>query len=186
MRQLSPREKVIAAIGLAVAVIFGYLFILLLPARRASADMASQQAQLQDQLERANQMYKSALSAADEIAKLKKQSQDLMFPAADVQSGMVSEIEKLSKELMVSVTSIRPGDPEKTDGAMRYPSVIKFEADLGKIVRVLYELEQPNHRLWVEGVEITSARQAGGILSATIYVASYAPSRESEGVNVKS
>jgi Tfp pilus assembly protein PilO len=185
MRQLTPREKAIVGVGAAAVVIFAYLFGLLLPARRAAASIAQQQTEVRDQLDQAERMYHDAMSAQTKIASLKKQSQDIMFPAADVQSGTVREIEKLSKELDVTVTSIRPGDPESADGSTRYPTVIRVEADLGKIVRLLYGLEQPNRRLWVEGAEITSARQTGATLQATIYVAAYKPSRESEAPNVK-
>jgi hypothetical protein len=95
----------------------------------------------------------------------------------------VREIEKLSKELGVTVTSFRPGQSESADGSTRHPAVFKVDADLGKIVRLLYELEQPSRRLWVEGVEVAAARQGEKTLTATIYVAAYSPARESEAAD---
>ncbi|MCJ7797041.1 MAG: type II secretion system protein M, partial [Thermoleophilia bacterium] len=100
-----------------------------------------------------------------------------------VMSGMVGEIEKLSKELGVTLTSIRPGEVESADGSTRHPVTLKVEADLGKIVRLLYELEQPSRRLWVEGMEIASPRQTEGKLTGTVYVAAYSPLPESEAEN---
>jgi Tfp pilus assembly protein PilO len=183
MRQLTAREKVIVSLGAAALVIFAYAFGLLLPARRTLADALQQQAQLTDQLNRTERMYREAMAARQQIAALNQQSQGIMFPSADVQSGMVREIEKLSKELAITVTSIRPGEAEAADGSTRHPAVFKVEADLGKIVRLLYELEQPSRRLWVEGVEIASSRQGESTLAATVYVAAYSPSPESEADN---
>jgi hypothetical protein len=185
MRQLTPREKIIVSIGAAALVVFAYGFGLLLPARRAVAGAVSQQARYREQLTEAERMYREAMAARGRIAGLRQQSQSLMCPWADVESGMVGEIEKLSKELRVTVSSIRPGETESADGSTRHPATLKVEADLGRIVRLLYELEQPGRRLWVEGVEIASPRQTEGRLSATIYVAAYAPARESEAENAE-
>jgi Tfp pilus assembly protein PilO len=183
MRQLTPREKVVLVIGAAALLIFGYVFGILAPARRSLARTRGELAQLTDQLDQARRMYEDALAARQQIGALKQQSQALMFPSADVQSGMVREIEKLSKELGVTVTSIRPGEAESADGSTRHPAVLKVDADLGKIVRLLYELEQPSRRLWVEGVEVAAARKGENTLTATIYVAAYSPARESEAAD---
>ncbi|MFB3880242.1 MAG: type 4a pilus biogenesis protein PilO [Armatimonadota bacterium] len=181
MRQLTRRERGALLIGAAALVTFAYTFGLLLPARRSLARAQSERAQLTDQIEQAERMYKEALAVQPQIGALRQRSRAVMFPSADVQTGMVREIEKLSKELSITVTSIRPGDAESADGSTKHPAVLKVDADLGKIVRLLYELEQPTRRLWVEGVEIAAARQGEGALTATIYVAAYSPARESEG-----
>jgi len=183
MRQLAPREKALVAFAVTALVIFAYVFGLLLPERRALGDARRWQGQLKDQLAQAELMYREAAAAQQQVAALGAQSQSIMFGSSDVQSGMVTEIEKVSKELGVAVTSIRPGDPDSADGSTKHPAVFKVETDLGNIVRLLYELEQPGRRLWVEGVEITSARKTGGALAATIYVAVYSPSHESEAKN---
>ncbi len=180
MKRLSGREKAIVGVAAAAVVVFVYLFALLLPARRAVANSAQQQADLRDQLEQATRMYREASTAERKIADLNKRVSEIMFPAADVQSATVSTIQSLSKELGITVTSIRPEDPEISKEFTRYPTAVKVEAEIGKIARMLYELEQPNRRLWVEGVEITSAKQTGSTLQATIYVAAYRPPRESE------
>jgi Tfp pilus assembly protein PilO len=185
MRQLTPREKVIVSIGAAALVVFAYGFGLLLPARRARAGAVSQQAQYREQLNEAERMYREAVAARGKIAGLRERSQSLMCPWSDVMSGMVGEIEKLSKELGVTVTNIRPGETQSADGSTRHPATVVVEADLGKIVRLLYELEQPSRRLWVEGVEISSARQTEGKLTATVYVAVYSPLPESEARNAE-
>ncbi len=180
MRQLSPREKTLVAFAATALVVLAYVFGLLLPERRALGEARLRQAQLKDQLAQAELMYREAAAAQQQIGGLKARSQGIMFSSSDVPSGMITQIENLSKELGVAVTTIRPGDPESADGSTRHPAVFKVEADLGKIVRLLYELEQPGRRLWVEGVEISSVRQTGGALSATIYVAAYSPSHGSE------
>jgi len=183
MRQLAPREKVVVGIGASALVLFVYAFGLLLPARRALTGAVSQQAQYREQLSEADRMYREAMAARGQIATLTEQSQSLMSPWPDVMSGMVGEIERLSKELGATVTSIRPGETESADGSLRQPATVKVEADLGKVVRLLYELEQPSRRLWVEGVEIASPRQADDKLTATVYVAAYSPLPESEAEN---
>jgi Tfp pilus assembly protein PilO len=185
MRRYGSRERVFVVSAGAVLVVFAYLLVFMLPAQRTLADLKRQQTQLRQQLEQAGLMYREGLAAQQQIAALKAQSQSLMFQSSDVQLGMVTQIEKLSKELGVTVTSIRPGEAELAVGSTRHPAVFKVDADLGKIVRLLYELEEPGRRLWVEGVEITSARQTGDVLSATIYVSAYSPSREREGTNGK-
>jgi Tfp pilus assembly protein PilO len=186
MRQLTPREKIIVAIGAAALVVFAYGFALLLPARRALAGAVNQRDQYRRQLDDADRMYREAAAARGKIAALRQQSHSLMSPWPDVVSGLVAEIEKLSKELGVTVTSIRPSETDSADGSTRQPATVKVEADLGDIVRLLYELEQPSRRLWVEGVEITSPRQGEGKLTATVYLAAYSPLPESEARDAQS
>jgi hypothetical protein len=61
-----------------------------------------------------------------------------------------------------------------TEGAVKYPATFQVEAGFSDLVRLMFELEQPERRLWVEGVEISADRQVGGRLQATFYVAAYA------------
>jgi len=185
MRAFTAREKTLIALAAVALVLLAYAFGLLRPARRTLGELRRQEADLKDRLGQAERMYREAGAAQQQIADLKAKSQAIMFPSSDVQSGMVTEIEKLSKELGVPVASIRPGETESANGSMRHPAVFKIEADIGKIAQFLYELEQPSRRLWVEGVEIASARETGTTLSATIYVAAYSPSRGSEAKNAQ-
>jgi hypothetical protein len=55
-----------------------------------------------------------------------------------------------------------------------------LEADFSDLVLLMFALERPGRRLWVEGVEISAGRQARGRLQATFYVAAYAESEEGE------
>ena len=135
MRAFTAREKTLIALAAVALVLLAYGFGLLRPARRTLGELRRQEADLTDRLDRAERMYREAGAAQQQIADLKAKSQAIMFQSSDVQSGMVTEIEKLSKELGVPVASIRPGETESANGSMRHPAVFKIEADLGKIAQ---------------------------------------------------
>jgi Tfp pilus assembly protein PilO len=185
MRPLSPREKALIVIAAAALILVVYLFALLLPMQERSRDLARQEASLREQIAAGERMYREGQTANGEIAALRAEVENLSFPQPDVKVGTVRILEGLASEVKVTITSIRPGEPESVDGAIRYPVTLKLETQFGKAIRLLYELEQPGRRLWVEGLEITSARQTGDLLQVTVYVAAYQRAKESEAKSVE-
>lgn len=179
MRGLSAREKSVLAGGVIVAVLFGYLLVLLLPTQRAAATTERARNRLQEQLAESERMYREAVAAKAELPALHAQLGAVYFPSPELQSGAIREIEQLTKELNITLTSIRPGEVETKDGSTKQPLAIKVESDLGRIAQLLYDLEKPERRLWVEGIEITSAKQTGDTLAVTVYLAVFSPARES-------
>lgn len=178
MRPLSLREKSLIAIAASALIVVVYLFALLLPAREQGRQLARQESMLQEQIAAADKMYREAEVANGEIIALRAELDNLLFSKPDVKIGMVREVEQLASETKVTLTSVRPGEVESVAGAVRYPLILKFEADFGTIARFLYELEQPSRQLWVEGVEITSARQSNDKLQVTVYIEAYEWTKE--------
>jgi len=180
MRQLSPRERIFVTLGGIFVFLAIYLWGFLLPLRGKSYRLRQEATTLRSQIEQSQLMYQEAPSIADEIHDLDRHVEAVMFPERDLRSGMVRSLESLSSEFDVTITSIRPADPETVDGAVKYPATVRAVAELPRLVRLLFELERPERRLWVEGIEITSARQTDEELQATIYLAVYGPADESE------
>lgn len=180
MRQLSIREKRLLPIAAVALVLFAYVAGLIIPLSNKSEALAAELEQLKGNAERAEMMYAAAEAAAGDIAALREQTEKLMFLEGDVRVGMVREIEKLARQANLSITSIRPEEPQSTEGAMRYPATVKAEADFPQLVRLLFDLEQPDRRLWVEGVEIAAPRRGEDQLQATFYLEAYTHLDESE------
>jgi Tfp pilus assembly protein PilO len=99
--------------------------------------------------------------------------------------AVMREVSQLSRDLGLRLTSIKPGEPESVQDCIRYPLTFRVEADLAHIVRLLYEVEQPEHRLWVEGLEIGPGPRGGSDLAATVHTATYAVRSTREAADAK-
>lgn len=180
MRQLSLRERRLLLIAAVALVLFVYVAGLILPLGNRSKGLTEELELLRGQAERAEMMYAAAEAAVTDIAALREQTQALMFLEGDVRVGMVRQLESLAREAKLSITSIRPEEPQSADGVMKYPATVKVEADFSELVRLMFDLEQPDSRLWVEGVEISAPRRGEEKLQATFYLATYMQPDESE------
>ena len=180
MRQLSLRERRLILIAAAALIVFIYFAALILPLGSKSSALTEELELLKGQAERAEMMYAAAEAAVSDISALREQTQELMFVEGDVRVGMVRELESLASGTALSITSIRPEEPQATEGAMKYPATIKVEADFSELVRLLFDLEQPDRRLWIEGVEVSAPRRGEQKLQATFYVEAYTQPDESE------
>jgi len=185
MRQLSARERRLLPIAAVALILFVYVAGLILPLNDRSKGLAEELEMLKGQTERAEMMYAAAETAASDIAALREQTQALMFLEGDVRVGMVRELESLARQTKLSITSIRPEEPQSTDGAIKYPATVKVEADFSELVRLMFDLEQPDRRLWVEGVEISAPRRGEEKLQATFYVEAYTQPAESEDTDAE-
>ena len=185
MRQLSARERRLLLIAVAALVAFVYFAGLLLPLSNRSRELGDELELLRGETERADMMYAAAEAAASDIAALREQTQALMFPDGDVRVDMVRELERLAREAKLTITSIRPEGPQSTDGSVKYPATFKVEADFSELVTLMFNLEQPSRRLWLEGIEISAPRRDEEKLQATFYVVTYAQADESEEQDVE-
>ena len=186
MKTITTREKNLLLVGALVLILFVYAFVLLFPAQRALGDLAAEKVRLESQLEHANTLYRRAEGATSEIAALRQHMGEFLFPDPETTVASVRALEKLAGETGAVITRIRPEDPSVADGLIRYPATVRVEATFSELVRLLYELEQPDTRLWVEGTEIAAGRQSGDDLQATIYVATYRQAEEGESDDVES
>ena len=177
MRQLSARERVLLAVGAVALVGFVYIFGLLLPVRDRAGKLAHTEALLCAKIEDAARIYQETAGIEADIAAVRAQTAELMFPAADVRVGVMREIDRLASELGLTVTSVRPEEAEPVAGSLKHPTTFRVESDFGRLMRLLYELEQPTHRLWVAGLEISPGRKGSDQLQARFYVAAYTPAR---------
>jgi len=180
MRQLSGREKALLILGGVALVLFVYLFGLLLPTLDTAARLARAEASVNEKVATAARMYGKRSQIEQEIYALRTQTAELMLSTADVRVAVMRKIDALASAYGVSVTSVRPDEPEPMSGFVKYPTTIEIESDFAHLVRLLYELEQPANRLWVEEVKISSGRGKTDELRATLQVAVYAPRTERE------
>ena len=180
MRQFSVRERRLLPVAAVALILFVYVAGLILPLSNRSKDLTEELELLKGQTERAEMMYDAAETAASRIADLREQTQALMFLKGDVRVGMVRELESLAGEANLSITSIRPEEPQSTEGAMKYPATVKVEAEFSELIRLMFDLEKPDRRLWVEGVEISAPRRDEEKLQATFYIEAYTQPDESE------
>lgn len=179
--KLSRRELAIALVGLFVVVAFLLLFAVALPMRDRARKLADQARASRRQIDEAAQVEKRRPAVEREIASLQSKVDAVLRPGAEVTPALVRDIEKLCERMGVRMIRVRPEEPAPAGGCMRYPVMFEVESTDDQAVRLLYELEQPQERLWVEGVEIGTARGAAGKLRTVVHVAAYGRAPESEG-----
>lgn len=173
MSRLSPRERALLAAGAAALVLSALVFGLARPMLARSRQLAREAESLRAELEEAAAIREAAPEIEEELARLRAAAADIARPAGYVAPQLVRDIEALSARLGVSLTRVRPGEPQPSAGCMKYPITFEFESSYDQMVRMLYELEQPAERLWVEGAEISSVRGTPGRLRTVIHAYAY-------------
>src|SRR5574340_309664 len=179
----SPRREkpVLIAAGAALAA-FLLLFFVALPMRDTAKNLRGQIRTLTTAVDEAQTMYRQLPAAEEEVKRLKADTSQLFLPEnAEVTPSLVREISQLNSDLGVDLSSIRPAEPEVAGNGMKYPVTFRVDADFSHIVRLLFELEQPPHRLWGEGIEITPGAKGETGHSALIYVSAYSLKSVSKG-----
>jgi hypothetical protein len=174
----------VAALAL---VAFVLVFGVALPMADRAASLAVKQSKLRAQIAEAAKLFGRTPAMEQEIETLRADSAKLVVAHGDPKVAVVHEIDQLASDLNLRVTSMKPpGDAEPVGGLLRYPASFKVESDFSHVVRLLYELERPERRLWVETVEITtSGRAAGDELQVSISVAVYVPGTGGEQDHAK-
>jgi Tfp pilus assembly protein PilO len=184
MRGSRLRERtVLIAAGAALA---GFLlvFFVVLPMRDTAKNLSGQIRTFSAAIDEANKMYRQMPAAEEEAKQMRAETAKLFMPEnVEVTPSLVREIAQLNSDLGINLNSIRPAEPEPVGNGVRYPVSFRIEADFPHIVRLLFELEQPPHRLWVEGIEITPGARGASGLSALVHVASYSLKSVSKGTD---
>ena len=176
MRRLSARERVLIIIAGAALIGFVLAFGVIVPMGRRAAELARNEAGYREVIAEADSMYKAVPTVEAEIADLRSETARLMFAQQEAKSAVVHEIDKLAAEAGIRLTRITPpGDPEPTAGCLKYSASFTADASFAEAIDLLYKLERPDRRLWVEGVEIISARGAGNELQVKVQLAVYVP-----------
>jgi Tfp pilus assembly protein PilN len=183
VRPRSARERILLIAGGAALAAFLLLFFLVLPMRDRGVQLASRASELNREIERADALRRQMPKMKQEIGSLNRQVHQIVRTGEDIAPDIVREIEDLTGDLKVRLTSVTPKEPEALPNHVKYYTTLEVESDIAGVVKLLYALEQPAHQLWVEGVRIT--RPAGGQLRATIHVAAYTLERESEKSDAK-
>lgn len=186
MRRLSTRERFLVTFGGVALVGFALVFALILPMADRARSLARDEAALRDAIAEAAKMYEAAPAIRADVESLRAQVARLMFPRENVKVEVVREIDRLASELDLRVTNVRPpGEPESVADCVRYTMSFKAESTFAKSVRLLYELEHPERRLWVEEVDIGRGREAGVELQIDVQVAAYVPTKAGEEDDVE-
>ena len=176
MRRLSARERVLVIIAVAGLIGFVLAFGVVVPMARRAAELARNEADYRELIAEADSMYKAAPAIEAEIAGLRSETARLMFSAEDAKVAVVHEIDELADDADIRLTRVTPpGDPEPVAGCLKYSASFTADASFAEAIDLLYKLELPDRRLWVEGVEIIAARGAGNELQVKVQLAVYVP-----------
>ncbi len=186
MRRLSSRERFLIAIASAALVVSVLVFGLILPMARRAAQLARDEAEYREVVAEAASMYEAVPAIEAEVADLRSEAARLMFPREEAKIAIVHEIDDLAAEVGIRLIQVvPPGDPEPAAGCLKYSASFRADSTFAQAIDLLYRLEQPDRRLWVEGVEITSARGAGEGLQINVQLAVYVPVEAGEEDDAK-
>jgi len=186
MMRISRRDRVLFAA--AVAAVAGFLIVLLvvIPMRARARSLAAEATTLAAKIDGALQMYRQMPAAEEDVKKLRGKTAELFWPETDVTPEVIREVSQLSSDLGIRLSSIRPSAPEKVGNGLRHPVTLRMETDFPHVVRLLYELEQRPHCLWVEGVEISPGSRGSSQLGVLVHVATYSLRSAGKGTDEES
>jgi len=176
VRRLSRRERFLIAVTAVAVIGFALVFGLILPMVARAAQLARDEAEYRDVIAEAASLYEAAPAIEAEVADLRSEAARLMFPREEAKIAVVHQIDELAAEVGLRlIRVVPPGDPEPAAGCLKYSASFRADSTFAEAVDLLYRLEQPDRRLWVEGVEITSGRGAGDELQINVQLAVYVP-----------
>jgi hypothetical protein len=170
-------------VTLAGVALIGFALVLavILPMTDRARSLARDEAALREAIAEATAMYEATPAIRAEVEGLRAEVARLMYPRKDVKVEVVREIDRLASEWGLRVTNVRPpGDPGAVADCLKYTMSFKANSTFAKSVRLLYELEQPERRLWVEEVDIGPSREAGVELQIDVQAAAYVPTKAGE------
>ncbi len=173
MRKLSGRDRILLTAWLAGLVLLALVIGVARPMHARWRGLKKDIATLRQSIAVATAMYRETPAVETEVAELAQIVSTLSRPADEVGPAMIREIDRLTGELGVQLLTLRPGDVEDLDVCRKHTAVFEVESDFPRIVRLLYRLERPPLRLWVEGVDLTSDRTPENKVRAKISVAAY-------------
>ena len=186
MKRLSRRDRVLLAIWAALLLALALVIGVALPMRSRWRKLDGEVLSLQRKIADAAAMYRQAPELRGEIKELRDTAQALSRPGEQVGPLIIREVDQLTKDLGIRLLSVRPGESQTLEQCRKHTAVFEVECDFADIARMLYELEQPPHPLWVEGVEISSDRTADNEVRAKVSVAVYTLRSASERKDEKS
>jgi hypothetical protein len=176
VRRLSPRERFLIAIAGAALLVVVLVFGVVLPMVGRGAKLARDEAEYRAIVAEAASMYEAVPAVEAEVAELRSEAARLMFPREEAKIAVVHEIDELAAEVGIHLTRVvPPGDPEPAAGCLKYSASFRAESTFSQAIDLLYRLEQPDRRLWVEGVEISAGRGSGAELQINVQLAVYVP-----------
>jgi Tfp pilus assembly protein PilO len=186
MKRITQRDRALVLAAVAAASAFLLVLFIVIPMRDRAKSLAAQTAALTAKIDQAAQMYRQMPAAEEEVKKLQAKIVEVFRGSSDVTPEVIRDVSQLSNDLGVQLSSIRPSEPEKVGNGLRYPVSLRFETDFPHVVRLLYELEQGPHRLWVEGVEVSPGSRGSNLLGVIVHVATYSLKSAGKGADEKS
>lgn len=186
MRRLSTRERLLVTLAGIALVVFALAFAVIRPMADRAGGLARDEAALRNAIAEATEMYEAAPAIRAEAEDLRAQVARLMFPRENVKVEVVREIDRLAADLGIRIANVKPpGEPESLADCLKYTASFTVTSTFAESVRLLYELEQPGRRLWVEKVDIGGGREAGGELQINVQVTAYVPAKAGEEDDVR-
>ncbi|UCC69413.1 MAG: type II secretion system protein M [Armatimonadota bacterium] len=186
MRRLSTRERLLVTLAGVALVVFALAFAVILPMADRVSGLARDETALRKAIAEAAKMYEAAPAIRAETEDLRAEVSRLMFPRENVKVQVVHEIDRLTSDLGIRLANVKPpGEPESLADCLKYTTSFTVTSTFAESVRLLYELEQPGCRLWVEKVDIERGRGAGAELQINVQVAAYVAAKAGEEDDVR-
>jgi Tfp pilus assembly protein PilO len=184
MKLMGTRDRWLFVLLIAAAIVLIYVVFLIMPLQARAGRLTQEVDTLTTKIQEVASMYAEMPSMIEEVRGARARAAEQLFSEPDVPMAVMRQLDALASDLGLVVASITPQEPELVDGIMRYPTLFKVETDFAHLVQLLYEIEQPKQRLWVEAVRISTER-GGAKLQAEIRTSAFAPAPESEEIDAE-
>jgi Tfp pilus assembly protein PilO len=180
VKRLSARERVLLVAAGGTLIILVLVFAVMLPMLDRGVTLTARTRQLSARMERALSVYRTMPQTEKQLAALREEIGRVVRGETAAAEEVVRDIDHLTADLGLRLESLRPGKAERVSGCVRYPATFDVVSGYASIVRLLYALEQPEHRLWVEAVKISPSGGSENELRASVRVVAYTLEGSSE------
>ncbi len=169
-KQLSPREKKILALTVAMLLVVGGYYGVWVPMQAKFQTLGEQIFSMQLKLRKS----KTFLRQQDDIREEAKKYQnlELMDAGKDEEeiARLLNLIEQTARKNSVSLSDVKPQAVQSDKVAKRYVVELHAEASLEGVLRFFYELQTSAELLKVEQVEIAPKEENAAILRCFLIV----------------
>ena len=173
MKRLSRRERVLLWICLGVVGGFAALIFVIGPLMDSQYRLSSEIRQQTRKLDEAELAGRRLEALGRETKELETEIAGAVREGSDLGPLVLRELGIIASQLDLRFSSVHPLDPEEKQGLRRYPFQLELDAPFPEFTRFLFELETPEHSLFIERVDIGPAHREPGSVHAKVRVAAY-------------
>jgi Tfp pilus assembly protein PilO len=173
MKALSKREQLLIGAAVVVAVAVGVPGLLSGPASGAGGPLPEAE-------RKHNAVMADLVRTRGEMNGMQDQIDRHVSTGTprDLVERMLGEAQAAAKTAGLTLTDLKPDQPESIAGLRRVPVQITLSAAFPRVVRFLYELEQKNPRVRVDSLRIVSGDTRSERLDLELRLVSYVKGEE--------